>query len=160
MPIENEPQQDPTIAEILGTYYKPEKILAQAIEKVSANKYKISYFFPTYERTINPQGHVSMSQMHEAIMEGLYCSIGEAIREGTLNIGIDMETFLKKRSEAIYFREEFSFRQMLKENEPAELTFEIIKVEEKTLVKKFYSITIRVSGFIRGEVECLLVKEG
>jgi hypothetical protein len=47
---------------------------------------------------------------------------------------------------------------MLKANEPAELTFKVINVEEKKIRGAFYSVTVQIDGFMRGEVECLLEK--
>jgi acyl dehydratase len=99
-----------------------------------------------------------MLQMHEAVLEGLYCCIGQAIKTRTIDMPINFETYQKKKLEAIYFRENLTFRKMLKPNEPAELTFEIIGVTEKKIRRTFYSVTIRINGFMRGEVECLFEK--
>ncbi len=100
-----------------------------------------------------------MSQMHEAILEGLYCSIGQAIKNRAIDTPIDFPTFQTKKLDTIYFRENFSFRRMLKANEPAELTFKVVKVEEKKLRRHFYAVTVEIDGFMRGEVECLLVEK-
>lgn len=156
--IEKEPHIDPIVQETLGDYYKPEKILAQTVEQISEGEYKITFVFPPYERTIEPMDHVSMLQMHEAVLEGLFCSIGQAIKNGGFETPIDYEQFQGYKENAIYFRENFSFRKMLKPNEPANLTFKIVKVEEKKLGKAFYSVTVKIDGFMRGEVECLLEK--
>jgi hypothetical protein len=147
---------DIIIQEILGDLYKPEKILTQSIA-FNNESVKITYSFPPYERTIQSMNHVSMSQMHEAILEGLYCTIGLAIKNRTITV-IDFQTFLEKRLDTIYYRENFFFRKMLKANNPADLIFSITDVSEKKLRKTFYSVTIQVSGFIRGETECLLEK--
>lgn len=155
--FEKGPQQkDPAIQEILGDLYKSKKILAQKVEQISADEYKIEFVFPPYERSLQIPDHVSMAQMHEAILDGLFCSIGLAIKNRAIDTLIDFQTFKNKLYNAIYFRENFSFRKMLKVNEPAELTFKVANVEEKTIRKTFYAITVKVDGFMRGEVECLL----
>jgi len=156
--FENEPLQDPIVQENLGNLYKQEKILAQKVEQISEGEFKITFKFPPYERTIQPLDHVSMSQMHEAVLDGLYCSIGQAIKNQAIDTPIDFQTFQENKLDSIYFRENFSFRRMLKANEPAELTFRVIKVEEKKIRKTFYSITVQIDGFMRGEIECLLEK--
>ena len=156
--FEKEPQQDPVVKETLGDFYKPEKILAQKVEQIGDGKFKVTFVFPPYERTLKPLDHVSMSQMHEAVLEGLYCSIGQAIKNRAIDTPIDFQSFQTNKPNAIYFRENFSFRKMLEANEPAELTFEVVNVEEKKISKIFYSITVKINGFMRGEVECLLEK--
>ncbi|PJC53738.1 MAG: hypothetical protein CO029_01245, partial [Candidatus Magasanikbacteria bacterium CG_4_9_14_0_2_um_filter_41_10] len=154
--FEKEPQQDPIVQEILGTLYKTEKILAQKVEQIGVGEIKVTFVFPPYERTIQPLDHVSMSQMHEAVLDGLYCSIGQAIKNRVIDTPIDFQMFQAKKLDSIYFRENFSFRRMLKSNEPAELIFKVVSVEEKKIRKTFYSVTVEVDGFMRGEVECLL----
>ena len=156
--FEREPQQDPVVQETLGDLYKPEKILAQKVEQIGVGEIKVTFVFPPYERTIQPLDHVSMSQMHEAVLDGLYCSIGQAIKNRAIDTPIDYQMFQAKKLDSIYFRENFSFRKMLESNEPAELTFKVVNVEEKKLRKTFYSVTVQVDGFMRGEVECLLEK--
>jgi hypothetical protein len=120
--FEKEPQKDHVVEEILGDLYKPEKILAQKVEKVGVGEIKVTFVFPPYERTIQPLDHISMSQMHEAVLEGLYCSIGQVIKDHDIDTPIDFQMFQAKKLDTIYFRENFSFRKMLKANEPAELT--------------------------------------
>ncbi len=68
------------------------------------------------------------------------------------------QEFMDRRQDLIYSRENFIFRKMLKANEPAELIFKISDVEEKILRRNFYSITVKVDGFIKGEFEVLLEK--
>jgi len=65
---------------------------------------------------------------------------------------------LVPKLDTIYFRENFSFRKILKANKPAELTFKVVNVEEKRLRRQFYAATVQIGGFMRGEVECLLEK--
>ena len=158
--VDQDPQrgQDPVVREILGDLYKAEKIFAQKVEHLGAGEIKVTFVFPQYERTVEPLDHVSMSQMHEAILEGLYCCIGEAIKSGAMETPIEFESFQANKSRAIYFEEKFSFRKMLKANEPAELKFKVINVEEKRLLKSFYAVTVKIDGFMRGEVTCLLEK--
>jgi len=78
--FEKEPQKDQIVQKILGDLYKPEKILTQKVEQIGPGIIKVAFVFPPYERTIQPLDHVSMSQMHEAILEGLYCSIPLGMR--------------------------------------------------------------------------------
>lgn len=156
--FEKEPQIDPVVQETLSDLYKPEKILAQKVEQINDSEIKVTFVFPPYERTIQPLDHVSMSQMHEAVLDGLYCSIGQAIKSRAIDTPIDYQMFQAKKLDSIYFHENFSFRRMLKANEPAELIFKVVNVEEKKIRKTFYSVTVKVDGFMRGEVECLLEK--
>jgi len=156
--LEKKSQQDPVVQETLGDLYRPEKILAQKVEQLGDKEFKITFVFPPYERTIKPLDHVSMSQMHEAVLDGLYCSIGQSIKNRAIDTPIDFKTFQANKLDSIYFRENFSFRKMLKANEPAELKFKVVNVEKKKIQKTFYAVTVQINGFMRGEVECLLEK--
>ncbi len=147
------------IQEILGDLYRKDKILTQRIEDVGNKKIKVIFRFPAYNRTINKLDHVSMSQMHEAVLEGLYIVVGQAIKNNVTESLIDFQTFQKRKLDMIYFRENFSFRRMLKPDEEAELFFEISEVKEKRLIRYFYSVIVKINGFIKGEVECLLEKD-
>lgn len=155
---EVEPQLDPTVKEILGDLYKSEKILARKVEELETGGVAVTFVFPTYERTIAALDHVSMSQMHEAVLEGLYCAIGTAIKKGEGTLPIDFATFQANKLNAIFYQEKFSFHTMLKANEPAQLTFKVSYVGEKKARREYYSVIVTVDGFMRGEVECLLVK--
>ncbi len=156
--FEQEPQQDPIIQEILGDLYKPEKILAKKVEQVSEGEFKITFEFPPYDRTIEPLDHVSMSQMHEAVLDGALCAIGQVLKNQSIKTNLDYQEFMDRRQDIIYYRENFSFRKMLKANESTELIFQIVNVEEKKLRRTFYSATIKIDGFMRGEIEALLEK--
>ena len=157
--FEKEPQQDSVVKETLGDLYKPEKILAQKVEQVGDNEFKVIFEFPPYDRTIETLNHVSMSQMHEAILDGALCSIGQVLKNQSIDTDLSYQEFMDRRQDTIYYRENFFFRKMLKANEPAELTFQIVNVEEKKLRRTFYSVTIKVDGFMRGEIEALLEKD-
>ncbi len=156
--FEKEPKKDSIVQEILGDLYKQEKILAQKVEQIGDNKFKVTFEFPPYDRTIEPLNHVSMSQMHEAILDGALCSIGQALKNKSVETDLGYQEFMNRRQDTIYYHENFSFRKMLKANEPAELTFQIVSVEEKKLRRTFYSVTIKIIGFMRGEIEALLEK--
>ena len=150
--------EDGVIEEILGDLYKAEHILAKSMECIGDKEYKMTYKFPSYSRTIDSLDHVSMSQIHEAILEGALCSVGQSIKSGMLEIELCFTEFMDRRKDTIYFRENFTFRKILKAGVLYELDFKVIDVKEKRLRKIFYSFVVSVNGFMRGEFEALLEK--
>jgi hypothetical protein len=156
---EPDAERDPVVGEILCDFYHEDKIITQSVEQLAPNEYQITYIFPPYERTKVPLGHVSMVQMHEAILEGLYCTIGSAIKAGFIETSIDFQTFQQLKPEFLYFEENLKFRRLLQPGEPAQLMFTILAVEDIRLVKQFHSVRVGIRGFISGEVNCLLEKQ-
>lgn len=148
---------DPLITEVLESLYKPGKILAQQVEELKPRQCRITFVFPPYDRTIKAVEHISAVQMHEAILEGLLCTIGTTIQNGFLP-EIDFSTFLKRRLETLFIRENLTFRRMIKPNEEVELTFTITQVGEKQFSKTYHSVVVSIAGFLQGEIECCLEK--
>jgi hypothetical protein len=144
--------------QILGSFYKPEAIHTKSVEKIGKGTIKVRYNFSPYERTINDMGHVGMSQMNEALVEGLYCAIGYAIEDGDIQTTLDIGSYIRRMTDALFVRENLSFRTLLKPGENAELTIEIVGVREE-MRGRYYGVTAKVTdGFIRGEAECWLNK--
>lgn len=142
-------------ADILGSYYKSEHIHTQNVVPLNDGKIELTFQFPPYERTVADQGHVGMSQMHEALVEGLYCTIGYAIERQHVPAPITLQTFIRRMAEALFMRESLSFRKMLKAGESATLTMKIGEAKE-VLRQRYYSVTVHIDGFMRGEAECWL----
>lgn len=148
------------IKDVLGDFYHNDTLLLRSIKQESNNKFMAMYIFDTYQKTIDALSHVSMLQMHEALLEGLYCCIGKVIKDKVFPVQLNYETFLRKRDEAIYYRENLTFKKMLNPGDTACLKFLVKAVSEKKSIRDYYSIIVSVKGFVRGETECLLEKEG
>lgn len=143
---------------ILGSLYKPEVIHTKAVERIDTKKVKVTYVFPPYQRTLKDMGHVGMSQMNEGLVEGLYCAIGYAIEHGDIQTTADIESYIRSMAKALFIRQDISFRTMLKAGDRAELFIEVAEVRE-AMRGKFHSVVSKITGFMRGEVECWLPKE-
>jgi hypothetical protein len=148
---------------VLGGYYQEEHIHTRHVASCdlpNGNKaLRISMAFPPYKRTLRDQGHVGMSQMHEGLVEGLYCVVADAIMRGVIEAIQDLEIFVASQmKDCLFMREELTFRRMLKANEEGSLTLSVRSVGE-ALRQRYHSIIIEVDGFMRGEVECWLPKE-
>lgn len=146
------------IKEVLGSFYKPEVVHTQKVEKIAPRSVKATYVFPEYHRTQQSMGHIGVSQMTEGLVEGLYCVIAQAIEDNELDTPVDIATYIRRMADALFMRQELSYRKLLEPGEEAELTFEILKTKEE-LRGKYFSVTVAVKGFIRGEVDCWLPKE-
>lgn len=151
-------ETDQIVDEMLGDLYKPECILAQSVEVSGNGEYTITFEFPVYERTINPLDHVSMSQMHEAVLEAAYCVIGDHIKNQKVELPIDFEKFKASKLDAIYAQESFTFKKMLKAGEPAELTCKVSRVMDVTYGREFHGVVLEFDGFMKGSATCLLPK--
>jgi len=146
---------DELINEVLGGFYQPERIHTTHVEPRTNLICDVTFEFPPYERTVQDMGHAGMSQMHEGLVEGLYCVIGNAIRKGAIQKPISFQAFLARRKDALFVRESLTFRRQLREKEPATLTLSITDVQRK-MRGKYYAVIVAVQGFLRGEVECWL----
>lgn len=139
--------------DILSSFYKEERIHTQTVVPLGGGAVAVTFRFPPYERTRSDMGHVGMSQMHEALVEGLYCAIGYAIDRQEFPIPFDIRAYIRRMAEALFVRESFTFRRMLRAGEEATLT---LRVEEATMRRRYYAVLVTVDGFMRGEVECWL----
>ncbi|PIR48813.1 hypothetical protein COU80_03930 [Candidatus Peregrinibacteria bacterium CG10_big_fil_rev_8_21_14_0_10_55_24] len=143
------------VPEFLEGLYREDKVHTRSVELLDDGRCRVHFIFAPYDRTVEPMGHVGMSQMHEALVEGLYCSIGHAIQSGSVETPIDFQTFLRTRLQALFMRENVQFRKMLRPQEEATLTFAVREVQTK-MRGAYYAVTCVVEGFLRGEVECWL----
>ncbi len=140
---------------ILGSFYKPEVIHTKAVQKIGKGEITVTYIFPPYQRTLQNMDHVSMTQMNEGLLEGLYSAIGYAIEAGEISAAMDLATYIRSMAQALFMKEEISYRKMLKAGEEAELQIKVVNVQQK-MRGKYIAVTLTVEGFMRGEVECWL----
>ncbi len=145
--------------QILGSFYKPEVIHTKSVERIGKGKVKVMYAFPDYHRTIVDMGHVGMSQMNEGLVEGLYCAIGYAIEEGHLNVEANIQSFIRRMAEALFMKQNISFRKMLKPQEQATLIITVTEQVQEKIRGQYYAVVSHIDGFMRGEVECWLPKK-
>ncbi|MDD5041097.1 MAG: hypothetical protein PHX87_00235 [Candidatus Peribacteraceae bacterium] len=143
---------------ILGGFYKRDAIHTKSVQRIGKGTVRVTYQFPSYHRTVEDMGHVGMSQMNEALVEGLYCAIGYAIESGDVQGKMDIASYTRRMAQALFMSQNISFRKMLKPGEEAQLTIEVVGIQEK-MRGKYYAVTLRVQGFMRGEVECWLSKD-
>lgn len=155
--ISEEPRELPKnyIPEVLTTFYKAEKIHTRHVEAVDGRTIKSTFVFPEYDRTIEPLGHVSMAQIHEALLEAIYCVIQHAIETGPENFDATVDDYLNSRNLAIYKSEAINFKQMLQPGQSATLE---VKLESVELSEsgRFRKAKVIFSGFIEGNSTCLL----
>jgi len=145
------------IAEVLGDIYHSDQILTKEIGVINDVQCELRYVFPPFTKTIHPLPHVSSDQMQLACLEGLYCTIGNAIRQGALkNIPIDYPTFLANRHRMALLEERKQYRKELQPNEEATLLFSIQGYGTKKLRREFYYVIVSLDGFIRGEYTCII----
>lgn len=145
------------ITEILGDMYQSDQILAREIGIINDTRCELRYVFPPFTKTIHHLPHVSSDQMQLACLEGLYCTIGNALKQGTLKkIALDYPTFLANRHRVALLEERKQYRKELQSNEEATLAFFIEDYGIKKLRREFYYVIVGVDGFIRGEYTCIL----
>jgi galactitol-specific phosphotransferase system IIC component len=145
---------------VLFSFYKKEVVhLKMATKKESSVdiEYNFEFIFKEYTRTLENLGHVSMAQIHEAIMEAMYIIAADFIKNSTEKI-FTIDDFKIKMKNAIYYKEEITFKKMLDQDTPVQLGASIIKFGEKKSKNNFYIMKVSFSGFIKGEVTCLLPK--
>ncbi|HBB04152.1 TPA: hypothetical protein DCZ39_04645 [Patescibacteria group bacterium] len=75
--------------------------------------------------------HVSIVQMQLAIVQGLFTSIGFAIKQNGVNSPMSYETFLLNREHTLYRRDERTMRKKLKFKEKCYLIFKLQPVIKK-----------------------------
>lgn len=148
------------IEDALGGFYKPESILAKDVQRIGLNSCGVTFVFPNYERTVSTMGHVSGVQIQAALLEALYCAVAYSIREGTFPANTTLEDFRSKRAEFILARQDISFRRMLNEGDTGEIRVEIQSLEDTKYQREFKKLIFKVSGIIRGTIECLLEVPG
>lgn len=140
---------DIDIKSILEKMYKPDEIILKKLEEVEERKYIATYIFPEYNRTINPFPHVSIVQIHAALVD-TFIGIAEWL---VLNkrIPISDDNLFEKY---IWRSEETKCKKMINFEKEIQLNIEI-KVEN---IEKFILIVYTLNGFIEGNVKCLLQK--
>ncbi len=148
------------IGDALGGFYKAESILAKDVQCIGTNSYEVTFVFPNYERTVSTMGHVSGVQIQAALLEALYCAVAYSIREGTFPASTTLEAFRSKRAEFILSRQDISFRRMLNEGDTGEIRVEIQSLEDTKYRREFKQLNFKVSGIVRGTIECLLEVPG
>ena len=150
---------EPSLAKaILGSGYKEEKIHTHSIVPLGNATVEATFVFPPYDRSLRDLDHVGVSQMHEALVEGLYCAVGYALERGEITLPFDLQTFIQTKMQAsLFMREQLSFRKLIKPGEEARLTLTVTAIQEK-MHGKYISVTVSIQGFMRGEAECWLRK--
>lgn len=143
------------IPEVLSSHYKAEKIHTCHVETVDEHTIRSTFVFPEYDRTVESLGHVSMAQMHEGLMEGLYACVQHTFETGALNTDIDRSNFVQNAMHSIYKYESIEFVEMLQSEEAATLSICLKSVEESNSAR-FKKATFEVDGFMKGTVVCLL----
>jgi len=143
---------------ILKGVSKQDRIFAEKIERIRHGEYKISYTFPAYSRTVDSLDHISMVQMHGALLEGIYCTLDCALRKEETEFSLDHQIFREEAYQALFIREAFTFREMVQPNELTELNIEIKEVGTRNFQQEYHSVTFATAGFLRGECECVFQK--
>ena len=149
-------QGDPVIDAILKPFYRPDRILAQKVEQIDGKNCKVTFKFPAYGKTIQQLDHVSVVQMQEAVVEGLYIAIGLAVKNNPTLSNLTFEEFEKRLGDVLYVQDEASYRQKLPPESEATLTF---KVLDPRLKGGLTAVTVEVDGFTRRKVTCFLTSK-
>lgn len=143
--------------EILKDIYKLENILLERVEEKREKEYLIFFKFPEYSKTNFPLRHVSMLQMHEAILEGLTCCSGIIFKRKIFSIDFNYrDCFAKGGNNLLYYREDIKFVKLIKCNTNVSLTFIFKSITKSKEFDKFYSAIIELEGFVKGTIECLI----
>ncbi len=140
----------------LGGLFREESILTRSLRSLAGGVVEVSFIFPDYERTVDDLGHVSANQINEAIVEGMNCSIAQAIAEGRFPLPVDLQWYRAHWSDWIVSRQFVEYRKMIQPAQVARLQFSILGVELKSFKREFYRLTMGLNGFLRGEVDWLI----
>ena len=149
---------DILMEEVLGDMYHKDQILAKEIGIINDTRCELTYVFPPFAKTIHPLPHVSSDQMQLACIEGLYCTIGHAIKQKALKdaINIDYSTFLSHRHDVAILEEGKEYRREVQPNVEEKLAFFIQGHGIKKFRREFYYVIVNIDGFLRGHFTCLL----
>lgn len=148
---------DVLMEEILGDMYHKDQILAKEIGIINDTRCELTFVFPPFTKTIHPLPHVSSDQMQLACIEGLYCTIGHAIKQKALkDVNIDYSTFLANRHHVAIREEGKEYRREMHTGEEAKLAFFIQGYGIKKFRREFYYVIVSIDGFLRGHFTCLL----
>lgn len=144
--------------DILYNIYHKDTLLTQKVEQIEDKVFIIYYVFPTYSKMILKLPHVSMLQMHEALLEGLYCCFGKVLKDKIFPIEYNYDSYIKDSLHVIYFKENLRFTKLIKANKEVYLVFSVKNIGHKKIAKSFYSGIVGIDGFVIGEIECLIEK--
>lgn len=148
---------DVLMEEILGDMYHKDQILAKEIGIINDTRCELTFVFPPFAKTILPLSHVSSDQMQLACIEGLYCTIGHAIKQKALkDVNIDYSTFLANRYHVAVRDEGKEYRREVHPNTEEKLAFFIQGYGIKKYRREFYYVIVSIDGFLRGHFTCLL----
>lgn len=152
------PLPQPVLDALTG-FYADDQILTRGARRIDSNQFEVSFLFPHYQRTLDSMGHVSAVQMHAALLEGLYVAVAFAIADGSFPAPeAGRNSFRRHRADFILFRQDVTFRRMLREGQSASLTIQIGELGDVTFLNRFRKLSFSISGFMQGTVECLLPK--
>lgn len=146
---------DSWIRNILGALYHPEDIISKWVEIIS-NRIIVSFQFPKYKKVLSGLDHVSANQIHEAIMEWTYLTIGIAISKWRFWSLLTFDDFLSSRSIALYREVSMKFKKHVSQWEKVQLTFWINNNDIRDVKWKFSTVTVYFSGFVEWQSKSCL----
>lgn len=143
--------------EILEDMYHKDQILAKEIGIINDTRCELKFVFPPFTKTILPLPHVSSDQMQLACIEGLYCTIGHAIKQKALkDVNIDYSTFLANRHHVAILEEGKEYRREVHPDKEEKLAFFIQGYGIKKFRREFYYVIVSIDGFLREHFTCLI----
>lgn len=146
---------DSWIQTILGALYNSEYIISKWVEIID-NRVIVSFQFPKYKKVLSGLDHVSANQIHEAIMEWTYLTIGIAISEWRFWSLLTFDDFLSSRSMALYREVSMKFKKQVSQWEKVQLTFWINNNDIRDVKWKFSTVTVYFSGFVEWQSKSCL----
>lgn len=142
------------IKEILGRFYREEKILAKRVTEMEDGSLHIDFYFPKYDRSESELGHVSVVQMTAAVVEAAYLALGIRLyRDSSLNLPFN--EFVSSMARPLYSSDKRKFRKLLKEESEATLNTKIKTLKSSDTHKG--AAILEFEGFVEGNCICILL---
>ena len=136
--------------------YNPGNPSITGIRRISSGVADVSFEFAKYTRMQVDYPRVSAVQIHSALCEGFYETMGLFAAENALPFGIDLDYVCKTAFYWTLLKVDILYRKEMKPNEKCVIRFEIVDISAQRFRRKQCSVTMNFTGYISGQMTELL----
>ena len=145
--------QSPVISPAI---YQPEAISIRGIRRVNEKAAEACFEFKNFSQFISGSPIVSSVQIHSALCEGFYETVGLFASDAALPFGIDKNYVLNTATTWTLLKIDVLFRREIISNTRTLIQFEIADISAQRFRKSQCSVTMNFSGYISGQMTNLL----
>lgn len=136
--------------------YQPEALSIKGIRKVSERVAEVCFEFKNLSQVKSHQPVITSGQIHNALCEGFYETMGLFSTDTTLPFGIDESYVLSSASAWMMLKLDILFRRQILPNTKTIIQFEIADISAQRFRKTQCSVTMNFSGYVSGQMTYLL----